>query len=296
MATRTMDDVDRYHPLLVSLAYRMTGRASEAEDLAQESYVRFLAEAAGDGGTPKDALTGILARLCLDYLSSEAVREAHYEGPWLPEPVLTENDALPPLETEPARASISLPFLALLDTLAPAERAAYLLRDVFGHGDGEVADMLDMAASDYRRAHDRAAERIAADRPRFEYAPTAQQHLIERLVLACHQDETDDLRELLGEGVTAWTDGGGQVAAATRPVEGPDAVARYLAGYMRRSVGAANMTYAEVNSAPGLLWMRDESLAGVIAFDTADRAVRGVRLMLNPDKLAFIERQLRETR
>jgi len=289
-----MNNLEHDHPLLVSLAYRMTGRASEAEDLAQEAYVRFLTEEPDEGRTARDQLTTIVARLSLDYLSSEPVRQAHYEGPWLPEPVLTERDALPPLETAAQRESISLAFLVLLDGLEPPERAVYLLRDIFGHASEEVAVMLDIDEADYRQTYDRAAARIAAERPRFAYAPEAQRRVIERLVLATHQDDPEDVQELLAPEVTAWTDGGGQVAAALRPVSGRDAVARYLNGFMRRASTTQTMTYAEVNSAPGLLSTHEESVESVIAFDVDDGAIQSVRFMLNPDKLAFVERQLRE--
>ncbi len=294
MMIQSLDEVERRRPLLVSLAYRLTGRAGEAEDLVQESYVRVLVEAREGYQATDEALVTTLTRLCLDYLSSDDVQQAHYEGPWLPEPALTADDALPPLDTDLQRESISLAFLTLLDTVPPRERAAYLLHDIFGYEDARVASMLDVDIVDYRQAYAAAVERIAAARPRFEYAPDAQRDLTQEIVLACRQGDIAELKELLARDVTAWTDGGGQVAAASRPIGGRDAVARYLAGYMQRSAGTSSMTYAEVNSGPALLVGREESLAGVIAFDVADDAVRGVRLLLNPDKLAFIERQLRE--
>jgi len=291
--------VEQYHRLLLSLAYRLIGSASEAEDLVQETYVEYLLEASeAPNETPPTSayLSAILTRLCLDYLSSEQVQQQHYEGPWLPEPVLTEGDALPPLDTPAQRASISLPSLVLLDTLEPEERAAYLLRDVFGYGDGDAARMLDSDVTDYRHIYERAVARIDAGRPHFEYAPEAQRRVIERVVLATHGDDLDDLKELLAPEVTAWTDGGGQVAAASRPVKGRDAVARYLSGFMRKAATTLTTTYAEVNSAPALVSSHEGALAHVVAFDVADDTVRGVYLLLNPDKLAFIERQLREAR
>lgn len=291
--------VEQYHPLLLSLAYRLIGSASESEDLVQETYVEYLLEAteAPDETRPASAyLSAILTRLCLNYLASDQVQQQHYEGPWLPEPVLTEGDALPPLDTPAQRASISLPSLVLLDTLEPEERAAYLLRDVFGYGDGAAARMLDSDVTDYRQIYERAVARIDAGRPHFEYAPEAQRRVIERVVLATHGDDLDDLKELLALEVTAWTDGGGQVAAASRPVKGRDAVARYLSGFMRKAATTLTTTYAEVNSAPALISSHEGALAHVVAFDVADDTVRGVYLLLNPDKLAFIERQLREAR
>ncbi len=291
--------VEQYRPLLLSLAYRLIGSASESEDLVQETYVEYLLEAteAPDETPPTSAsLSAILTRLCLDYLASDQVRQQHYEGPWLPEPVLTEGDALPPLDTPVQRASISLPSLVLLDTLEPEERAAYLLRDVFGYGDGDAARMLDSDVTDYRHIYERAVAHIEVGRPHFEYAPEAQRRVIERVVLATHGDDLDDLKELLAPDVTAWTDGGGQVAAASRPVKGRDAVARYLSGFMRKAATTLTTTYAEVNSAPALVSSHEGALAHVIAFDVADDTVRGVYLLLNPDKLAFIERQLREAR
>lgn len=291
--------VEQYHPLLLSLAYRLIGSASESEDLVQETYVEYLLEAteAPDETRPASAyLSAILTRLCLNYLSSDQVQQQHYEGPWLPEPVLTEGDALPPLDTPAQRASISLPSLVLLDTLEPEERAAYLLRDVFGYGDGAAARILDSDVTDYRQIYERAVARIDAGRPHFEYAPEAQRRVIERVVLATHGDDLDDLKELLALEVTAWTDGGGQVAAASRPVKGRDAVARYLSGFMRKAATTLTTTYAEVNSAPALVSSHEGALAHVVAFDVADDTVRGVYLLLNPDKLAFIERQLREAR
>src|SRR5579875_3717085 len=232
-----MDELDQHRLFLFALAYRMTGSAGESEDLVQETYVLFLTERADelagdapDEGAAGDALGAILARLCLDYLASERVQREYYEGLWLPEPVLTapddKRDVLPPQETPAQRESTSLPFLNLLNTLTPEERVAHLLHDIYAFPDEGIAAVLDKPLDEYRQIVDRARERVDAQRPPFEYEPAAQRRLLERFVLAAHQGDVEALGALLSRDVMAWTDGGGQVAAALKPVSGRDAVAR----------------------------------------------------------------------
>ena len=279
--------------LLFSLAYRLLGRATEAEDVLQDAYLRFLGASLADIESPKAYLSTIVTRLCLNQLTSARAQRETYVGPWLPEPVLDTDH--PELNSPEARAieyeTISLAFMVLLERLTPAERAVFLLREVFDYEYGEIAGILDRSEAACRQLFSRAKDRIAAERPRFEASPEEHHRLLEQFTRAVTGGDLDGLMTLLADDVTAWADGGGKVrGAALRPIHGRANVARFLIGVTARFAPAdARLAVANVNGKPTLLIRRSDGTAAVVVSIDVDRArIRNIWAIGNPDKLGGV--------
>jgi RNA polymerase sigma-70 factor, ECF subfamily len=287
-----VDEFQSYRPLLFSIAYRMVGSASEAEDIVQEAYLRYHSVSTGAIRSLKSYLSTIVTRLALDHLKSARAQREQYIGPWLPEPLLTGDAGTVALQTVEQRESISLAFLVLLESLTPQERAVFLLHEVFEYSYAEIAEILALSAANCRQLFHRARQRVAERRPRFEPAPDAQRYLTERFLAACQHGDIQTLTEVLSADVVSWSDGGGKVHAARNPVRGRDAVIRLILGLLRKAPNDLRFTAAEVNGGPALLLWEGSRLFYVATFDIADGLIHGLRAVLNPDKLAFIMRQI----
>ncbi|MFN2136033.1 MAG: RNA polymerase sigma-70 factor [Candidatus Promineifilaceae bacterium] len=285
-----MNEFEAYRPLLFAIAYRMLGSAMDAEDIVQEAYVRYQAVARGEVESPKAYLTTIVTRLALNHLNSARVQRETYLGPWLPEPVLSSESVMAP---DPARLaadadSISIAFLVLLENLTAAERAVFILREVFDFPYVEIAAILDKSEGACRKLFSRAKGYMAANRPRFE--PREEEHLrlLEQFISATAEGDVSGLTDLLAEEVTLWADGGGKArGAATRPVSGREAVARLLIGVAARFTPPdARVRIDTVNGRPALLvYDAVNHPALVVAVETGDGLIRKVWAMANPDKL-----------
>jgi RNA polymerase sigma-70 factor, ECF subfamily len=289
-----MDEGDAYRelrPLLFSIAYRMVGSVSEAEDLVQEAFLR-LHRALADGAeiaSPKAYLSAVTTRLAIDHLRSARVRRERYVGAWLPEPLVTGAEADPASHAETAD-SLSLAFLVLLERLSPLQRAVFLLHEVFGYGYAEIAGLVGRSEDNCRQIAARARRHVEAGRPRFESSRRQREELARRFFAAVEQGDTEGLVGLLADDVVMYGDGGGKAPALATPVHGATRVARFLVGLARRGAAAGiRIRPAEVNGHPGLLAIDpDGRLLGVLALDIADGGVQTVRSMVNPDKLRHL--------
>lgn len=240
----TLDQFQQYRPLLFSIAYRMLGTSTEAEDILQDAYLRWQqAEAAENIENPKYYLTTIVTRLCLNVLSSARVQREEYLGPWLPEPILTDGraDLINPAEKTMTHDTISIAFLLLLESLTPAERAVFLLHEVFDYKFREVSDILGKSEANCRQLFRRAKARIAANRPRFETSPAAVDRLLTTFIKTVETGEIDAFLNMLAEDVKLVPDGGGQRGAAIHVVHGREAVSAFILG--TRRLFAQNATY-----------------------------------------------------
>ena len=294
-----------YRPLLFSIAYRMLGSASEADDVLQDAYLRYAGAQSRDEEPQvrslKAYLSTIVTRLCLDRLkAARSVRE-QYLGPWLPEPVLTQDDD--PQRDAELHESITLAFLVLLEALTPQERAVFLLREVFEYEYAEIAEMLGMSAANCRQLFHRAKERVAEGRPRFRPAPERQRQLVERFLAATQRGDMQALTSMLAQDAIFTADGGGKVPAVRRPVYGRDAVAKVLIGLARNVERALHTTFtnlrfdsAEVNGEAALLLWVGEHLDTIFVYSVVDDQVAAIRVLRNPEKLAYIQGQLRSRR
>ena len=286
-----MDDFQTYRPLLFSIAYRMTGSASDAEDIVQESFLRYQAASPEQVRSPKSYLSTIVTRLALDRLKSAQAQREQYIGPWLPEPLLT-SDGAAPLQRVEQRESIASAFLVLLESLNPQERAVFLLREVFEYEYAEIADMLGLSAANCRQIFHRAQQRLAERRRRYEPSADTQRRIVERFMRAAQRGDMTALTEVLAQDVVAWSDGGGKVSAGRNPIVGRDKVVRLVLGLVSKAPANLRAELAEVNGAPALLIFIDGALWEVVSLAIADGRIQALHLVLNPDKLAFIRRQI----
>jgi RNA polymerase sigma-70 factor (TIGR02957 family) len=270
-------------PLMLSIAYRMVGSFSEAEDLVQEAYLRLHQE---DVENPKAWLTTVTTRLAIDHLKSAWVRREQYPGTWLPEPVLAD-----PAPGAAERAeTLSLAFLVVLETLSPVERAVFLLRDVFDYGFDEIAQIVGKSTPNCRQIAVRARRRVQEREPRFEASRERRDELARRFIAAVEEGETEPLIELLAADAAYYGDGGGKAPAIPKPLHGREKVARFLLGLgrvARRDRIALHP--AEVNGQPGAVAVdADGRVVSVLSLEIADGAVQAIRGMVNPEKMAHI--------
>jgi RNA polymerase sigma-70 factor (ECF subfamily) len=278
-------------PLLFSIAYRMVGSASEAEDLVQEAYLRFHRAVSGGAevASPKAYLSAVTTRLAIDHLRSARVRREQYVGDWLPEPLVTGEAEDPAVHAETAD-TLSLAFLVLLERLSPVQRAVFLLHEVFGYRYGEIARLVGRSEDNCRQIAARARRHVEAGRPRFEASRRQREELARRFFAAIEQGDTEGLVGMLATDAVLHGDGGGKAPALAGPLHGAERIARFLVGLARRG-HAADIGYApaEINGHPGLLTLDPAGrLVGVLAVDIADGRVQTVRSIVNPDKLRHL--------
>jgi len=233
------------------VAYRMLGSVSEAEDVAQEALLRFTREE-GPIEEPAAWVTTVATRLSINVLKSSRVRRESYVGPWLPEP-LVEDPAPGPASRAELADSLSLALLVLLERLTPVERAAYLLREVFGYEYAEVAGVIERTEVNSRQLVARARKHIEASRPRFDADEAARDALLERFLAAAQEGDMEALEELLAKDAVLYADGGGKAMAAPEPLVGATLVARFMAVVIRRALGELESRQVRVNGQPGRL-------------------------------------------
>jgi RNA polymerase sigma-70 factor, ECF subfamily len=271
-------------PLMLSIAYRMVGSFSEAEDLVQDAYERLHRE--GDVAAPRAWLSTVVTRLCIDHLRSARVRREQYYGTWLPEPVLAD-----PAPDAAVRAeSLSMAVLVLLESLSPVERAVFVLREAFDYGYDEIAEIVGKTPENCRQLAVRARRHVDERRPRFEPSREQRDELMKRFVAALQEGETEPLVALLAEDAAFYGDGGGKAPSLPRPLHGRDRVAPVLAGFGRVAMrGGYTIRVVEVNGDPGLLGLdADGTLIAAQAFEISDGVVWAIRSIVNPEKLAHI--------
>jgi RNA polymerase sigma-70 factor (ECF subfamily) len=286
-------------PLLFSIAYRMLGSASDAEDVLQDAWLRYRSADQTAIRSPKAFATTIVTRLCLDRLKSARVARETYVGPWLPEPVLT-SEVERPDDVLQRSESVTLAFLVVLETLSPEERAVFLLKEIFEYAHSEIAEMLGLTLDNSRQLLHRANARLAETRPRLSGTSESRRAVAERFARAFATGDGSALTTLLASGVGMWSDGGGKVSAARRPLVGREEVLTFLLGLQRTAettglIRDASLAIEEVNSEPALVLRVRQRLESVFVLTIEDETIAAIRVVRNPDKLTHIERQL-ETR
>ncbi|MFE9652618.1 RNA polymerase sigma factor SigJ [Micromonospora sp. NPDC006431] len=278
-----------HRPMLLGLAYRLLGSLHDAEDVLQETYLRWLDVDRESVAEPRRYLSRVVTRLALDRLRARQAARETYVGPWLPEPVPTAPSPFGPLDTVELRDTLSTALLHLLERLTPPERAVYVLHTAFALPYAEIADLLGRSAADCRQLHHRAVARIADDRRRFTAGPAEQRRLLEAFLAAARDGDLARLTDLVAADATAWSDGGGRVRAARNPVHGADRIARFFAGiYARDRRPGIRTTPAELNGAPALLLRWPAGTRYTLAVAAADGRITGVYLVGNPDKLTRV--------
>ena len=289
--TATEPVFDRYRRLLFAIAYRILGSAADAEDAVQDAWLKWSAADRSRVADPKAYLTRIVTNLAMDQLRSAHRRRETYVGPWLPEPILTAAGTGDDLA---AADSVSMAMLVVLETLSPLERAVFVLKEVFDFGYREIAEAVGRSEAAVRQAGHRARGHVQARRPRFAADRSRQREVTERFLAAAMGGDINTLMEVLAPDVTLWTDGGGKVRHARRPIAGAAKVAAWMAGIGKRpyeGVAIADMRveWAELNGGPGLLFSGAGRLIGTLTFDFDDEGrISALHSVANPDKLGAV--------
>jgi RNA polymerase sigma-70 factor (ECF subfamily) len=275
-------------PYLFSIAYRMLGTVTDAEDVVQEAYLRLAG--VGDIEQPKAYAATVTTRIAIDTLRSARRRRESYVGDWLPEPLISED--LGPEQRIELDESVSIAVLVLMENLSPLERAAFVLHDVLDYSYTEVAEVLSRAEPACRALVSRARRRLADRRPRFEPDPARRQALADAFVAAAQDGDVGALERLLAEDVTFHGDGGGKAPAVARPVHGRLQVARLVVGLWRQGPRWGVTTRpATVNGQPGLILLDERGrVVGVLSMEIVDGAIRSISNVINPDKLRHLGR------
>jgi RNA polymerase sigma-70 factor (ECF subfamily) len=270
-------------PRLFGLAYRMLGSRADAEDTVQEAFVRWH-QAERDGiESPEAWLVTATSRLALDRLRRLKREREAYKGPWLPEPIVSDT-ARPDHDVELA-SDVSMAMLTLLETLAPDERAAFLLHDVFEVDYRRIATILDRTEPASRQIVHRARERVRGTRRRFQADPDATRVLVEKFKAATEAADASALAALFTPDATWTGDGGGKAAAAPKPIVGLEKVVRLIMGLRKKWLPERVLEIVTVNGEPGMLVRDGGRITAVLAFDVDGGKIAAVYGVVNPDKL-----------
>ena len=273
--------------LLFTVAYEMLGSAADAEDVLQETWLRWVGVDLGTVRDQRAYLVRITTRQALSRLRTLGRRKESYVGPWLPEPLLTAPDVADDVELAD---SVSMAMLLVLETLTPAERAVFVLREVFGLEYDEISQAVDKSPAAVRQIAHRARAHVAARRPREVVSAAETRGVIDAFQQAIETGELQRLLDLLAPGVVFLGDGGGVVEAALKPIVGANRVARLLT-IGRERIAAMSLQPAQVNGYPALILRRDGEIDTVIAVRIDDGLVTGLYAVRNPEKLSHLERE-----
>jgi RNA polymerase sigma-70 factor (TIGR02957 family) len=283
-----VEEFEELRPLLFSIAYRILGSVSEAEDAVQETWLRFDGSATRPTST-KAFLSAAVTRISIDVLRSARVRREEYVGPWFPEPLLSDPYQDPARSVELAD-SVSMAALLLLERLSPLERAVFVLREVFGFGFDEVAAAVGRSEAACRQLLVRARRHMEAGRPRFEAVRKEREELASRFFGALREGDVAGLQELLAADVSMVGDSGGKAPQLARAVIGARNVARLLASVFLR-MARIDVTFEphDVNGQPGAIFRdRNGKVLHTLALDVFDGQIQTIRSVINPDKLGHV--------
>ncbi|GAA2255737.1 RNA polymerase sigma factor SigJ [Actinomadura luteofluorescens] len=291
----TVEDVDRFElarPRLEAIAYRLLGSADEAQDLVQETFLRWQAADVARVEVPEAWLTKVLTNLCLNQLASARARRETYVGQWLPEPLLAGDPMLGPAGTAEQRESVSFAVLTLLERLSPRERAVYVLREAFDHPHREIAEILDITEAASQQIFHRARKHVADGRARREIDEAAARRIVEEFLAAAASGQTDELVRLLTKDAISVGDGGGKVPARAKAFEGAAAVAKFVRTLLRPAeakraiVGGSSEIYAWVaNGEPAVVAVVDGRVVAIMCLEVTAEGITACRTQANPDKL-----------
>jgi RNA polymerase sigma-70 factor (ECF subfamily) len=286
MANQGVEFFEKHRPLLFGIAYRMLGSVADAEDMVQETFLRWQKSAPAGVKSADAWLVTVITRLCINHLKLARVQREQYVGVWLPEPLVAEY-APNPRENVEQSESLSIAFLVILETLSPTERAVYLLREVFGYEFCEIARMVRKSEPNCRQLLSRARHHITRRRPRFKASADQQRRLVEAFLQATNQGDIEGLMAILSEDVSFVTDGGAGVHAPRRPIVGADSVSRMLLHQAPKEEAAFTVTrLVSINGLPGFVAYRGQAPRAAVAFDIEGDRIRTIYLIGNPEKLA----------
>ena len=278
-----MSSAHDHRPLLFGIAYRMLGRITEAEDMVQETYLRFHQHPEGSIHLPKAWLTKTITRLCIDQLRSARFQREEYVGTWLPEPMVGENS------TEDLADTLSMAFMLMLEKLSPIDRAVFLLREAFGHDYPAISEITGKSEAACRQIVSRAKEKLG-QRPAIPPIATQEaERLVKGFLFAAQSGELSELLPLLTDDAVLYSDGGGKVRAALLPIYGPDKISRMFIGLRRlNSDQVPPPCFVVINGSPGVVVRHADNSLSAISFAFEGTRVKALYVVRNPDKLARI--------
>jgi RNA polymerase sigma-70 factor (ECF subfamily) len=279
--TQQSDVALALRPRLLAVAYRMLGTVTDAEDAVQDAYVRL--QTAEDIQNVEAWMVKTTTRICIDRLRASK-RHKEYHGPWLPEPVSDDWAGATPSDDHLAE-SLSMAFLLLLETLSPAERAAFLLREVLGYEFDEIARLLETTPVNTRQLTARARKRLTSKDRRFETAQRDADQLAERFFEACRSGDMARIEQLLSKDVILYSDGGGKVHAAPVPVTGTARISRLMSVVFRKMQAAGEISLTTVNGRPGVVVTVEGRVVYIVTCAASAGHIDSLFVVLNPDKL-----------
>ncbi|MFJ4253548.1 RNA polymerase sigma-70 factor [Microbacterium sp. NPDC090003] len=279
-----LETFDAHRRRLFGVAYRMLGSVSDAEDIVQETWIRWQGADRAGIREPAAFLTTIATRLSINALTSARARRETYVGPWLPEPVNTDDD--PALGAERAEA-LQFAVLIMLEKLTPTERAAYVLREAFDYPYPRIAEVISVSVVSARQLVSRARAHLSSER-RIAVAPTAQRSLLEAFLVAARKGDAAQLEKLLAEEVVSYTDGNGVKLAARIPVIGRGRVATFVAAFAHHFWTGKTIGWVRVNGQPAATLIEDGVVTTMVTITTSDDGIRQLLWVMSPDKLRHV--------
>ncbi|MFT5194366.1 MAG: RNA polymerase sigma-70 factor (ECF subfamily) [Candidatus Promineifilaceae bacterium] len=275
---------------LFAIAYRMLGSVMEAEDMVQEAWLRWDRSDQSAVQSPKAFLAKTITRLCLDQLKSAQTKREHYVGEWLPEPILTTSssnlaDWAEPEQVVELADSLSIAFLHMLERLNPAERAVFLLREVFDYDYPAIAEIVDKNEAACRQLLRRAKTNVADNRPKFDTTLAEHEQILASFASACFSGSMDDLLTILADGVTSYSDGGGIRKAALKPIIGAKQVARFMLGLVKQVPAGAVPSFDWLNGQPAIIILIDGEPYAALSFHIENGKIMQIYNQFNPHKL-----------
>lgn len=280
------DIFSEYRSLLFSIAYRMLGSVMEAEDIVQEAYLRWRRAVPDEVESPKAYLSAVVTRLCIDHLRSAQSQRETYIGPWLPEPLMVENDN--PADVVTLGESLSMAFLVMLEQLSPDERAAFLLREVFDTPYTDIARIIGKSEAACRQLISRAKQRINENRPRFEVTREEQERVTTQFVQSIMTGDLESLVAVIAPEAVLMSDGGGKAIAATRPIRGAEKIVKFLMGLWAKRPSSYTGRFGVVNGRPALLGYVDGKVIYVMVLEIGNGQIQAIHNVVNPDKLTRV--------
>ena len=283
-------DFESYRPLLFSIAYRMLGSVADAEDMVQETWLRLGKADSGAIENPRAYLCAIITHLCIDHIRSARTRHEVATGMTLPEPVPPSLVGLP-TDSATLAESLSIAFLTMLQNLAPVERAAFILREVFDFDYEEVSRIVGKTPVNCRQLVTRARKSLGGGRSRFEVNPAEVRGIVEQFLAAARNGDLSRLLELLAPDVTLFADGGpngarhGAVRNIRRPLHGSPSVAKFLVATQAQAPNNITFEIRDLNLLPAIISYLDGRPLGAVSFDIAGRRIRNIFILADPEKL-----------
>jgi len=291
-------EFERHRRRLLGIAYRMLGEMSAAEDVMQDAWLRWQRADRSEIRDTGAWLAAATVRLSLDALRKVRARREVYVGPWLPEPILPDDVRALTVDGLATRAELasdlSLALLHVLERLSPDERAAFVMHEAFGCEYAEIAATLNKSEPACRKLVSRAKERVKMDRPRYTVSADQHHKLVQEFLSAVAAQDPKRLAEIFAPDVAFYSDGGGRVSAALRPILGMEKVSRLFLGLVRKlaTQHSPQVETTDINGRPGMLAMMDGEIYGAFAFEAEDQRITAIYSIRNPDKLARVSRVL----